>query len=115
MKTQRARRTHGSDRFQESAADSLFLHGARHSAKNRVSGEQPRYGNGQRTRRHVVERGKTLVVNLLLAALRIEFDNLDGQRIVEVSRWIVKREMAIGADATTDNINRRSLELGGIL
>src|ERR1039458_5445704 len=36
-------------------------------------------------------------------------------RSVEVGRWIVKREMAIGADAATDNINRRSIELSSIL
>ena len=115
MKTQRAGWTHRGDRLQEGAVDSFFLEGAGHCAINRTGSEQPRYGNGKRASGHIVERGETLVINLLLAAFCIKIDDFNGERIVEVGRWIVKREMAIGADAATDNINRRSVELSRIL
>ncbi len=65
--------------------------------------------------RHLVERSKTPVIDLLLPAARIQFHHLYGEWIVELGRWIVEREMTVGAYAATDDVDGRSIQLGGIL
>lgn len=51
--------------------------------------------------------GKAPVIYLLLSARRIESNNLDGKRIIEVrDRRIVERKVAILADAHANQVER---------
>ncbi len=105
---------HGLDGSQERAADSFFLEHSRDSAKDCATGEQSRHGNGERSGGHLAERSEAPVINLLLAAPHIEMDDLHCEWIVKVGRRIIKGKMAVGADATTDDINGRGIEPGSI-
>ena len=74
-------------------------------------------GNGQRKRvaRDGIERGKTAVVDLLLAAGGVEFDDLHGARIGEVGDGrVVEGDVSVFADAETNDVDRRLREQGRI-
>jgi hypothetical protein len=114
MSAQRSRRIHGPDGLHNCAADSFFLAASGYRAEDCVSCEESGYGNRERLVRYVAKGREALVIHLLLPTLRIEIDDLDGKRIFKVGRRIVKREMAIGPKAATDNINRSGVELRGI-
>jgi hypothetical protein len=115
MQAQRGGRTQGSDWIKECVADSVFLDGSRHGAEQSVTVEEPRYGDGKRAGGYVAESRKAPVIDLLLAALQVEIHGLDGERVRKVGRGVVKGKMAVGADAATDNIDGRGVELCGII
>ena len=87
-------------------------HRGRFARAGHVDAEATRlakHGNGQRERmtRHSVERGKTTVVNLLLAARMIQLDDLYELRVCEIRDGrIVECDVAVFADAHANQINR---------
>ena len=114
MPAECGRRTRGADGISNCAANGFLLIAPGNCAEDYMSVEKSRYGNGERPDGYLAERRETSIIDLLLPALRIEFDDPHGEWIVEIGRWIVEGEMTIGPDAATDNINRRSAELRGV-
>jgi len=107
-------RAHGIDGLGDGAAHGLFLQRAGNAAKERVAAEKSGDSDGERTGGHFVQCSKALVIHLLLAAVGVEIDDLDGEYIVKDGRRIVEGQVAVGADAAADDINRRGVELRGI-
>ena len=90
MQAQRGSRTQGRDWIKECVADSFLLDGSRHGAEQCVSVKEPGYGDGKRAGGYVTESGKASVIDLLLAAPRVEIYGLDGERVRKVGRGVVK-------------------------
>ena len=61
----------------ERCIDSLALGPRRCDAEHPLDAQQPRYGQCDGFRGHVIERGKTRVIHLLLAAFAVKRDHLD--------------------------------------
>ena len=62
-----------------------------------------------------VERGEAAVVDLLLAAIRVEGDDLYGFGVAEIRHGgIVKRQVVILADAEADDIRGEGFQQNGI-
>lgn len=95
----------------------LALVGAWNDREQAVGTEKARHGNGECCPWHLVDRGEGAVDHLLLTADGIvKPDNLDVERIVEVSdRRIVEGDVAVAADAEADDVYGCSGETLGII
>jgi len=103
--SQRGGRARRSDGFVDCAADRFSFADSGNSAENCTSVEQGRKCDGERACRDLVQCGKAFVIDLLLAALQVELDDLHGQGIVEVSGRIVEGEMSVGSDAAAYDVD----------
>lgn len=115
MRAQCRSRAHGIDWTEQRALYGVLFNRAGYRAKQCVSGEKSGHGDGERVGGYIAQRGETRIVDLLLAALRVEFHNLDGEWIVEVGGRVVECKVAVYANAAAHNIDRRGAELRGVV
>ena len=52
-----------------------------------------------------VDRRKTTIVDLLLAAHGIQFDDPDPFRVIKYGRWIVEREVSVLSDTQANQVD----------
>ena len=82
-------------------------------AKTCAGAQQRGDGDGDRVRRHLVDRREMALVHLLSPACDVELDHLHIDRVVEIGhRRVVEREVAVLADAQAAQVERMPLAAG---